>query len=169
VEPSKIGRAYLMAQLGNLGVDTIKNRASKVVGSDDVPMKRLSKGYAIKKTRLGKGNKRNLVLTGDMMDALSVRYATEDEVQDCDHHAARAAGGFGERSARAVVWLESAGRAKPYHPCTDSIWPSGRCGITTPRTAGERRPSYALADEGVNMAEPRRCRTRCGPAARKLK
>ena len=81
ITPGKIGRAYLMAQLGNLGVQTIKDRAGESLGSDDQRMKPLNKGYAIKKTKHGKGNKRNLVYSGDMMDALSVRYANENVVK----------------------------------------------------------------------------------------
>ncbi|HWQ55164.1 MAG TPA: hypothetical protein VN442_15865 [Bryobacteraceae bacterium] len=64
-------------KIGNVGVATVKNRLAAALGPTDGPAKRLSKYYAIRKTRMGKGNRRNLMLTGDMLRNFLVRTVSE--------------------------------------------------------------------------------------------
>jgi len=55
----------------------VKNRLAAAQGPDDSPAKPLTKRYAIKKTKLGKGNRRNLTFSGDMIRNLMVRTVSE--------------------------------------------------------------------------------------------
>ena len=81
ITPGKLGTRLIMAELGRIGEKTIKERASRCIGSDDLPMRPLSKGYAIKKSKQGKGNKPNLSYSGEMLNALSAGFATERGVR----------------------------------------------------------------------------------------
>src|SRR5579885_2600782 len=60
-------RQHQMFKIGNVGVVAVKNRVSAALGPSDAPAKPLTKRYAIRKTRLGKRNRWNLTLTGDML------------------------------------------------------------------------------------------------------
>ena len=66
-------RQQSMFKIGNVGVAEVKNRLAAAQGPNDGAAKPLSKYYAIRKTKMGKGNRRNLYLTGDMLRELSVR------------------------------------------------------------------------------------------------
>ena len=64
-------------KIGSVGVAAVKNRVTAALGPDDSPAKPLTKRYAIKKTKLGKGNRRNLTFSGDMIRNLMVRTVSE--------------------------------------------------------------------------------------------
>ncbi len=66
-----------MFKIGNVGVAAVKNRVVAALGPADSPAKPLTKRYAIRKTKLGRGNRRNLTLTGDMLRNLQVRTVSE--------------------------------------------------------------------------------------------
>ncbi|MBI2818128.1 MAG: hypothetical protein HYX72_14430 [Acidobacteria bacterium] len=67
-----------MVKIGTVGVAALKNRLEAAQGPNDSPAKPLTKRYAIYKTRMGKGNRRNLRLTGRMLDNFMVRTVTEN-------------------------------------------------------------------------------------------
>jgi hypothetical protein len=67
-----------MYRLGVFGVAEVLNRIGKAKSIEDGPAKPLGRGYAIKKTKLGLGNRRNLKFTGDMLRNLSVRTVSKD-------------------------------------------------------------------------------------------
>jgi hypothetical protein len=62
-----------MLRYAQYAIALIRTRVSRGIGSDDAPMPGLKKGYAIRKTKAGKGNRRNLEFTGDMLNNISVR------------------------------------------------------------------------------------------------
>jgi hypothetical protein len=66
-------RQTQMFKIGNVGVAAVKNRLAAAQGPDDGSAKPLTKRYAIWKTKLGKGNRRNLMLSGDMLRNFMVR------------------------------------------------------------------------------------------------
>ena len=66
-----------MFKIGSVGVAAVKNRLAAAQGPADSPAMPLSKRYAIKKTKLGKGNRRNLTFSGDMIRNLMVRTVSE--------------------------------------------------------------------------------------------
>jgi hypothetical protein len=66
-----------MYELGSVGVSTVKERLAASQGPEDSPAKPLRKGYAIWKTKQGKGNRRNLALSGDMLRNFEVRTVSE--------------------------------------------------------------------------------------------
>ena len=70
-------RQHQMFKVGTVGVAAVKNRVQAALGPEDQPAKPLTKRYAIRKTRLGRGNRRNLTLTGDMLRNLSLRTVSE--------------------------------------------------------------------------------------------
>jgi hypothetical protein len=70
-------RQHQMFKIGNVGVAAVKNRVQATQGPSDSPAKPLTKRYAIRKTKLGKGNRRNLTFTGDMLRNLMVRTVSE--------------------------------------------------------------------------------------------
>lgn len=67
-----------MFKIGNVGVASVKNRVMAAKGPNDGPAKPLSRLYAIQKTKMGKGNRRNLILTGDMLRNFQVRTVSEN-------------------------------------------------------------------------------------------
>ena len=71
-------RQRQMFTLGTVGLAAVKNRLAAAQGPDDGPAKPLNKRYAIRKTKLGRGNRRTLSLTGDMLRNLSVRTVSEN-------------------------------------------------------------------------------------------
>lgn len=70
-------RQHQLFKIGNVGVAAVKNRMAAAQGPSDGPAKPLTKRYAIRKTKLGKGNRRNLSFTGDMLRNLAVRTVSE--------------------------------------------------------------------------------------------
>jgi hypothetical protein len=66
-----------MFKIGTVGVAAVKNRVGAALGPTDSSAKPLTKRYAIRKTKLGKGNRRNLSFTGDMLRNLNVRTVSE--------------------------------------------------------------------------------------------
>jgi hypothetical protein len=67
-----------MYELGKFGLAELKQRVQQARNAEDAPAKKLWKGYAIWKTRQGKGNRRNLTLSGKMLDNLQVRTVSEN-------------------------------------------------------------------------------------------
>jgi hypothetical protein len=74
-------KQHQMFKIGNVGVAAVKNRVTAAQGPDDSPAKPLTKRYAIRKTRLGRGNRRNLTLTGDMLRNFMVRSVSEKQAK----------------------------------------------------------------------------------------
>ena len=74
-------RQQAMFNIANVGVAAVKNRVGAALGPTDAPAKPLTKTYAIRKTRLGLGNRRNLMLTGDMLRNFMVRSVSENKAR----------------------------------------------------------------------------------------
>ncbi|WP_321471478.1 hypothetical protein [uncultured Paludibaculum sp.] len=74
-------RQSQMFKVGNVGVAAVKNRLSAAQGPADSAAKPLTKRYAIRKTKLGKGNRRDLALTGDMLRNFMVRTVSENRAK----------------------------------------------------------------------------------------
>lgn len=74
-----------MYRLGDFGVTEVLSRIAKGQGPEDSPAKPLGKGYAIRKTKAGLGNRRNLRFKGlgggHMLDNLKVRTVSKNEAQ----------------------------------------------------------------------------------------
>jgi hypothetical protein len=70
-----------MFKIANVGVAAVKNRLAASQGPDDGAAKPLSRYYAIRKTKMGKGNRRNLMLTGDMLRNFQVRTVSENKAR----------------------------------------------------------------------------------------
>jgi hypothetical protein len=70
-----------MFKIGSVGVAAVKNRLAAAQGPTDQPAKPLTKRYAIFKTKRGKGNRRNLMLTGDMLRNFLVRTVSENKAK----------------------------------------------------------------------------------------
>ncbi|MEN6532175.1 MAG: hypothetical protein ABFD89_00835 [Bryobacteraceae bacterium] len=70
-----------MFKLGNVAVAAVKNRLSLAQGPNDTAAKPLTKRYAIWKTKRGKGNRRNLSLSGDMLRNFQVRTVSENRAR----------------------------------------------------------------------------------------
>ena len=62
-----------MYKLGVVGLSEVLDRIGKSKNTEDQPAKPLKRGYAIRKTKLGLGNRRNLRFTGEMLKNLTVR------------------------------------------------------------------------------------------------
>jgi hypothetical protein len=84
-----------MFKVGNVGVAAVKNRLSAGLGPADSAAKPLTKRYAIWKSKLRKGNRRNLTLSGDMLRNLAVRTVSEN----------RASAGLSTRKDRIKAWI----------------------------------------------------------------
>ena len=74
-------RQTQMFKIGNVGVAAVKNRLAAAEGPTDSSAKPLTKRYAIWKTKLGKGNRRNLMLSGDMLRNFQVRTVSENRAK----------------------------------------------------------------------------------------
>ena len=74
-------RQHQMFKIANVGVASVKNRLAASQGPTDGAAKPLSRYYAIRKTRMGKGNRRNLMLTGDMLRNFQVRTVSENRAK----------------------------------------------------------------------------------------
>jgi hypothetical protein len=88
-------RQSQMFKIGNVGVAAVKNRVGAALGPEDSAAKPLTKAYAIRKTRLGKGNRRNLTFTGDLLRNLQVRTVSEN----------KARAGLSTRKDRIKAWI----------------------------------------------------------------
>ena len=62
-------------------VAAVKNRLAAAQGPTDSSAKPLTKRYAIQKTKLGSGNRRNLMMTGDMLRNFQVRTLTNNRAK----------------------------------------------------------------------------------------
>lgn len=67
-----------MYAIGMAGTNSVVKRVLEAKGPADGPAKPLSKRYAIYKSRVHKGNRRNLSLTGQMLNSLKVRTVTDN-------------------------------------------------------------------------------------------
>jgi len=74
-------KQHQMFKIGNVGVAAVKNRAQAALGPSDTPARPLTKRYAIWKTKRGKGNRRNLTFTGDMLRNFQVRTVSEKQAR----------------------------------------------------------------------------------------
>ncbi len=74
-------RQAQMFKIGNVGVAAVKNRLAAAQGPNDSQAKPLTRRYAIQKTKLGKGNRRNLSFTGDMLRNFLVRTVSENKAK----------------------------------------------------------------------------------------
>ena len=72
-------RQTAMFKIGNVGVAGVKNRVTAAQGPADGVAKPLTKRYAIWKSKLGRGNRRNLTFTGDMLRNFQVRTVGENK------------------------------------------------------------------------------------------
>lgn len=68
-----------MFKITNAVLASVKNRVTSARGPSDGPAKPLSTYYAIRKGRLGLGNRRNLVKTGLLMRNTQVRTVSENK------------------------------------------------------------------------------------------
>ncbi len=67
-----------MVEIGSAALLDVKRRLSQAKGPTDGPAKPLTKRYAIYKSKLRRGNRRNLFLTGDMLKNLTLRTVSEN-------------------------------------------------------------------------------------------
>ena len=67
-----------MVQIGATGLLAVKQRLTAAQGPGDGPAKTLTKRYAIRKSKLRKGNLRDLWLTGRMLKNLTLRTVSEN-------------------------------------------------------------------------------------------
>ena len=72
-------RQQAMFKIGTVGLASVKNRLAAAQGPTDGAAKPLTKRYAIWKNKQGKGNRRNLMLTGDMLRSFQIRTASENK------------------------------------------------------------------------------------------
>lgn len=66
-----------MVQIGSAGLLSVKRRLRQAQGPTDAPAKPLTKRYARYKSKLRKGNRRDLWLTGKMLNNLTLRTVSE--------------------------------------------------------------------------------------------
>ncbi len=69
-----------MIGIGESFIDSMFARWDRAENVYDVPAKPLKKGYAIQKSKLRRGNRRNLKLTGDMRAHVKVLSANQNRV-----------------------------------------------------------------------------------------
>ena len=74
-------RQQSMFRIGTVGVQSVKTRLAAAQGPHDSSAKPLTKRYAIQKTKMGKGNRRNLMLTGSMLANFQVRTVSENSAK----------------------------------------------------------------------------------------
>jgi hypothetical protein len=67
-----------MVEVGSTGLLSVFKRVIQAQGPNDGPAKPLTKRYAIYKSKLGRGNRRNLFLTGQLLGSLKLRTVTEN-------------------------------------------------------------------------------------------
>jgi hypothetical protein len=66
-----------MVQIGSAGLLSVFKRLSEARGPTDAPAKPLTKRYAIYKSKVRKGNRRDLKLTGKMLKNLTLRTVSD--------------------------------------------------------------------------------------------
>ena len=74
-------RQQSMFKIGTEGVASVKSRLAAAQGPGDSSARPLTKRYAIQKTKMGKGNRRNLMLTGSMLANFQVRTVSENSAK----------------------------------------------------------------------------------------
>ena len=74
-------RQTQMFKIGNVGLASVKNRLAAAQGPNDGAAKSLSRYYAIRKTKMGRGNRRDLMLTGNMLRNFMVRTVSENRAK----------------------------------------------------------------------------------------
>ena len=74
-------RPAQMFKIANVGLAAVKNRLAAAQGPTDGAATPLSRYSAIRKTKMGKGNRRNLMLTGDMLRNFQVRTVSENKAK----------------------------------------------------------------------------------------
>jgi hypothetical protein len=74
-------RQHQMFKIGTVGLAAVKNRLTSALGPDDAPAKPLTKRYAIFKSKLGRGNRRNLTFSGDLLRNFQVRTVSENRAK----------------------------------------------------------------------------------------
>ncbi len=74
-------KQFQMLKLATVGVAAVKNRVQAALGPEDGPAKPLTKRYAIRKSQLRLGNRRNLTFTGAMLRNLQVRTVSERDAR----------------------------------------------------------------------------------------
>ena len=67
-------------RIGSAGLLDLKRRVASGLNTEDQPAKPLSKRYAIRKSRLRRGNKRDLFLSGRMLSNLTIRSVSDKRV-----------------------------------------------------------------------------------------
>lgn len=79
----KLGfKQYQMLKLGTVGLAAVKNRVQSGLNAQDAPAKKLSKPYAIRKTKIFKKRAiRDLTLSGQMLRNLQVRTVSNNTAQ----------------------------------------------------------------------------------------
>ncbi len=70
-----------MVNVGAAGLLSVMQRLSAARGPDDAPAKPLTKRYAIYKSKLRKGNRRDLKLTGAMLSNLKLRTVSDNSAR----------------------------------------------------------------------------------------
>lgn len=74
-------RQHQMFKIGTVGVAAVKDRVTSALGPADTAAKPLTKRYAIRKTKLGLGNRRNLTFTGNLLRNFQVRTVSENRAK----------------------------------------------------------------------------------------
>jgi len=74
-------RQQAMFKIATVGVAAVKNRLAAAQGPTDSAAKPLTKRYAIQKTKLGRSNRRDLMLTGDMLRNFQVRTVSDNKAK----------------------------------------------------------------------------------------
>jgi hypothetical protein len=72
---------HQMFRIANVGVAVVKNRLAAAQGPTDSAAKPLTKRYAIWKSKRGRGNRRTLTFTGDMLRNFQVRTVSENKAR----------------------------------------------------------------------------------------
>jgi hypothetical protein len=67
-----------MVTIGSAGLLTVFKRLASAQGPNDGPAMPLKKRYAMYKSRMRKGNRRNLFFTGQMLGSLKLRTVTDN-------------------------------------------------------------------------------------------
>ena len=74
-------RQQAMFKIATVGVASVKNRLAAAQGPTDSAAKPLTRRYAIQKTKLGRSNRRDLMLTGDMLRNFQVRTVSDNKAK----------------------------------------------------------------------------------------
>ena len=74
-------RQQAMFKIATVGVASVKNRLAAAQGPTDSAAKPFTRRYAIQKTKLGRSNRRDLTLTGDMLRNFQVRTVSDNKAK----------------------------------------------------------------------------------------